>query len=70
MDRNFDADRPDQLWVVDLTYIRTWLYETPAADPQVFAVSASVLFFVALMASVVPARRAAAVEPLLALKAE
>jgi putative transposase len=25
VDRNFDADRPDQLWVVDLTYIRTWL---------------------------------------------
>jgi ABC-type antimicrobial peptide transport system permease subunit len=52
------------------TYIRTWLYETPAADPQVFAVSASVLFFVALVASVVPARRAASVEPLLALKAD
>ncbi len=25
VDRNFHADRPDQLWVVDLTYIRTWV---------------------------------------------
>ena len=52
------------------TYIRAWLYETPAADPQVFVLSASVLFFVALIASLVPARRAARVDPLLALKSE
>jgi putative transposase len=25
VDRAFHADRPDQLWVVDLTYIRTWV---------------------------------------------
>jgi len=25
VDRNFHADQPDQLWVVDLTYIRTWV---------------------------------------------
>lgn len=25
VDRNFHAERPDQLWIVDLTYIRTWL---------------------------------------------
>lgn len=25
VDRHFHAERPDQLWVVDLTYIRTWL---------------------------------------------
>lgn len=25
VDRNFHAERPDQLWVVDLTYIRTWV---------------------------------------------
>ena len=25
VDRQFHADRPDRLWVVDLTYIRTWL---------------------------------------------
>jgi putative transposase len=25
VDRNFHADRPDQLWIVDLTYIRTWV---------------------------------------------
>jgi len=25
VDRNFHAERPDQLWIVDLTYIRTWV---------------------------------------------
>jgi putative transposase len=25
VDRHFHAERPDQLWVVDLTYIRTWV---------------------------------------------
>lgn len=25
VDRNFHAERPDQLWIVDLTYIRTWI---------------------------------------------
>jgi len=24
VDRDFSADRPDQLWVADITYIRTW----------------------------------------------
>lgn len=25
VERNFHAERPDQLWIVDLTYIRTWV---------------------------------------------
>jgi len=25
VDRDFTADRPDQLWVADITYIRTWV---------------------------------------------
>jgi putative transposase len=25
VERDFHATRPDQLWVVDLTYIRTWV---------------------------------------------
>jgi len=25
VDRNFTANRPDQLWVADITYIRTWV---------------------------------------------
>jgi putative transposase len=25
VDRNFHAEQPDQLWIVDLTYIRTWV---------------------------------------------
>ena len=24
VDRDFTADRPDQLWVADMTYVRTW----------------------------------------------
>ena len=50
------------------TYIRAWLYETPAADPQVFALSATVLFVVALIASLLPARRAVGVDPLEVLR--
>jgi putative transposase len=25
VDRDFSAERPDQLWVVDLTYNRSWV---------------------------------------------
>ncbi|MBB1251925.1 hypothetical protein H3146_00895 [Streptomyces sp. OF3] len=24
VDRDFTASRPDQLWVADMTYVRTW----------------------------------------------
>jgi putative ABC transport system permease protein len=52
------------------SYLRAWLYETPALDPAVFAASAAVLFVVALIASLMPARRAATVDPLVAIRAE
>jgi ABC-type antimicrobial peptide transport system permease subunit len=46
------------------------LYETPASDPATFAAVAVFLGIVALVASVVPARRALRVDPVTALRAE
>ena len=46
------------------------LYETEPLDPWTFATMAAVLFAVALAASFVPARRAAAVSPLQAMRDE
>jgi predicted permease len=47
--------------------IETQLYETAAMDPIVVAVVAAMLIAVALVACVVPARRAAKTDPLIAL---
>jgi len=35
LERNFDADRPNTKWVIDITYVRTaegWLYLVPVID--------------------------------------
>jgi predicted permease len=50
--------------------VRSMLFEIGAADPMTFIVVAVVLLIVALAASLVPARRAAAVDPLLAIRAD
>jgi ABC-type lipoprotein release transport system permease subunit len=46
------------------------LYEVSPNDPRTYAVVAVVLVGVALLAAYVPARRAAGIDPMLALKSE
>ena len=48
----------------------TQLFMVSASDPATFLVVSSVLFIVALMACYAPARRAAGVEPMVALRNE
>jgi putative ABC transport system permease protein len=46
------------------------LFETSAREPAAFASAAAVLFAVALLAAVVPTRRAARVDPIIALRSD
>jgi len=46
------------------------IFETSVHDPAVFGIVSLLLGVVAVMASYVPARRAAKVDPLVALKCE
>jgi putative ABC transport system permease protein len=51
-------------------FISGLLYETDAADPLTFAVTVALLLLVALMGCYLPARRATAVSPLVALRSD
>jgi ABC-type lipoprotein release transport system permease subunit len=51
-------------------WLESELYETSATDPVTFAVAALVLAGVALLATLLPARRATAVDPARTLQAE
>jgi putative ABC transport system permease protein len=51
-------------------FIRGVLYEVPPADPRVFVVAASVLALSALVAMLLPAGRAARVEPASSLRSD
>jgi putative ABC transport system permease protein len=48
--------------------IETWLFQTRATDPLTIAAAAALLGVAALVASYVPARRAAGADPLVALR--
>ena len=50
--------------------VRTLLFEVDPLDPTVIALAAVSIFLLAIAASVIPARRAAAIEPMRALREE
>ena len=51
-------------------WLRSELYETSATDPLTFVLAAVVLTGIALLATLLPARRATAVDPARTLQAE
>jgi predicted permease len=51
-------------------YVAALLFETPARDPVAFGIAAVTILVVALVASLVPARRATRVDPVVALRTE
>ena len=49
---------------------RAFLFRVEPTDPRAFAAAAGVLALAAFVASVIPARRAASVDPMIALRSE
>jgi len=49
---------------------KTFLFRLEATDPRAFAAALLTLSLAAIIASVIPARRAASVDPMVALRAE
>ena len=49
-------------------FVQSQLYEITSVDPNVMAISVAVLAFAALTAAIIPARRAASINPVSALR--
>jgi predicted permease len=50
--------------------VRPLLFETSAREPAAFAFAAAILFGIALLAAIIPTRRASRVDPIIALRAD
>ena len=50
--------------------LRAMLYQMSPFDPMSFALAIAAMFVVAIVATVIPARRAASIEPMQALRTE
>jgi len=56
--------------LVLIRLVASWLYQTRTNDPLTFVAVALLLFFIGLLASYIPARRATKVDPMVALRYE
>jgi ABC-type lipoprotein release transport system permease subunit len=55
---------------VTVKYVEKLLFATSARDPLAFGGAAAVILVVAVLATLIPARRATRVDPVVALRAE
>ena len=55
---------------VTVRYVEKLLFDTPARDPLAFGAAVGTIVVVAVLASLIPARRATRVDPVVALRAE
>jgi ABC-type antimicrobial peptide transport system permease subunit len=59
------------LWAALTTHwVRSLLYETSSADPWAIGLSMAILLVAAMLASVLPARNAASIDPMRVLRGE